>query len=115
MSASYLLLKENKQEETLSKSPSNNQTVLHKDANASSALSTLQTLEWSINDVLILTLILFSINVLFKLIEKLLDYLREKFHAYRSKTHTVYDEAKENNSTSSNSIQNSSESSKDHQ
>ena len=85
MSSSYLLLKENNQEAILSKSASNNQTLLHKDANASSALSTLQTLEWSINDVLILTLILFSINVLFKLIEKLLDYLREKIHAYRSK------------------------------
>lgn len=85
MSANYLLLKENKQEAILSKNPSNNQTILIEDANASSALSTLQTLEWSINDVLILTLILFSINVLFKLIEKLLDYLRARFHDYRSK------------------------------
>ncbi|WNZ00275.1 hypothetical protein SUSP_002692 (plasmid) [Sulfurospirillum sp. 'SP'] len=110
MSTSYVLLKENKQEETLFQSPSNNQTVLHKDANASSALSTLQTLEWSMSDILILTLILFSINVLFKLIEKLLDYLREKFHAYPSKTDTAHHEAKENSST-----QSSSESSKDPQ
>ena len=115
MSASYLLLKENKQEETLFQSPSNNQTLLEEDANASSALSTLQTLEWSVSDILILTLILFSINVLFKLIEKLLDYLREKFHAYHSKTDTVHDEAKENSSTSSNSTQSSSESLKDPQ
>ncbi len=83
MSASYLLLKENKQD-ALSQSTSNN-----------------QTLEWSVSDVLILTLILFSINVLFKLIEKLLDYLREKFHAYHSKTHTAHNEAKENSSSES--------------
>ena len=85
MSASYLLLKENNQEAILSKNLSTNQTILQEDANASSTLSTLQTLEWSLSDVLILTLILVSINVFFKLIEKLLDYLREKFHAYRSK------------------------------
>ena len=114
MSVSYLLLKENKQD-ALTQSSSMNQTVLHKDANASSALSTLQTLEWSINDVLILTLILFSINVLFKLIEKLLDYLREKFHAYRSKTDTAHDEAQESSSTSSHNTQSSFESSKDPQ
>ena len=84
MSASYLLLKENNQE-ALSQSSSINQTILKEDANASSTLSTLQTLEWSLSDVLILTLILVSINVFFKLIEKLLDYLREKFHAYHSK------------------------------
>ena len=83
MSASYLLLKENKQD-ALSQSTSNN-----------------QTLEWSVSDVLILTLILFSINVLFKLIEKLLDYLREKFHACHSKTHTAHNEAKENSSSES--------------
>lgn len=85
MSASYLLLKENNQEAILSKNLSTNQTILQEDANASSTLSTLQTLEWSLSDVLILTLILVSINVFFKLIEKLLDYLREKFHAYCSK------------------------------
>jgi len=85
MSVSYLLLKENNQEAILSKNLSTNQTILQEDANASSTLSTLQTLEWSLSDVLILTLILVSINVFFKLIEKLLDYLREKFHAYRSK------------------------------
>lgn len=84
MSASYLLLKENNQE-ALSQSSSINQTILKEDANASSSLSALKTLEWSLSDVLILTLILVSINVFFKLIEKLLDYLREKFHAYRSK------------------------------
>ena len=85
MSASYLLLKENNQE-ALSQSSSINQTILkEEDANASSSLSALKTLEWSLSDVLILTLILFSINVLFKLIEKGLDYLREKFHAYCSK------------------------------
>ena len=84
MSASYLLLKENNQE-ALSQSSSINQTILKEDANASSSLSALKTLEWSLSDVLILTLILFSINVLFKLIEKGLDYLRERFHAYCSK------------------------------
>ena len=103
MSASYLLLKENKQEETLFQSPSNNQTLLKEDANISSILSTFETMELSFSIFLILTLIFLSINVLFKLIEKLLDYLREKFHAYHSKTDTVYDEAKKNSSTQSSS------------
>lgn len=101
MSSNYLLLKENNQEAILSKNLSTNQTILQEDANASSTLSTLQTLEWSLSDVLILTLILVSINVFFKLIEKLLDYLREKFHAYHSKTHTAHNEAKENSSSES--------------
>jgi len=114
MSASYLLLKENKQEAVLSKSASNNQTILIEDTNASSALSALQTIEWSINDVLILTLILFSINVSFKFIEKLLDYLRKKIHTLRSKTDTDCNETKENKS-SSTITHSSCESSKDSQ
>jgi len=109
MSSSYLLLKENNQEAISSKSSSTTQTILQEDANASSTLSTLQTLEWSLSDVLILTLILVSINVFFKLIEKLLDYLREKFHAYRSKTDTAQDKAKE----CSHSIQSHSNTLKD--
>ena len=100
MSASYLLLKENKQE-ALSQSSSMNQTILKEDANISSIRSTFETMELSFSIFLILTLIFLSINVLFKLIEKLLDYLREKFHAYPSKTDTVHNEAKENSRSES--------------
>lgn len=114
MSANYLLLKENKQD-ALSQSSSINQTILKEDANASSIRSTFETIELGFNIFLILTLIFLSINVLFKLIEKLLDYLKEKFHAYRSKTDTAHDEAKESSSTSSHNTQSSFESSKDPQ
>ncbi len=85
MSSNYLLLKENNQDAILSKNSSNNQTILIEDANASSTLPTLKTLELGLSDLLILTLVLLCINVLLKLIEKLLDSLRERFYAYRSK------------------------------
>lgn len=84
MSSSYLLLKENKQD-AISQNASNNQTVLHKDANTSSALSTLQTLEWSVSDVFILTLILFVVNVVMKLVEKLLDAIKKWVQTSKTK------------------------------
>lgn len=110
MSASYLLLKENRQE-ALSQSSSMNQTILKEDANTSSIRSTFETMELGFNIFLILTLILLSINVSFKLIEKLLDYLRKKIHDYRAKTDTAHDEAKESSSSTSS---HNSKSLKDH-
>ena len=59
MSANYLLLKENNTQEALSQSSSMNQTIIHKDANASFTLVTPKTLEWNVSDVLIITAILF--------------------------------------------------------
>jgi len=103
MSASYLLLKENKQE-TLSQSPSLNQTILKEDTNTSSTRSTLQTMELSLSIFLMLTLIFFSINVLFKLTELLLAHMNQR----RSK------QDKENCS-SSQSTQSISDDTKDHQ
>ena len=103
MSASYLLLKENKQE-TLSQSPSLNQTILKEDTNTSSTHSTLQTMELSLSIFLMLTLIFFSINVLFKLTELLLAHMNQR----RSK------QDKENCS-SSQSTQSISDDTKDHQ
>ena len=103
MSSSYLLLKENKQE-TLSQSPSLNQTILKEDTNTSSTHSTLQTMELSLSIFLMLTLIFFSINVLFKLTELLLAHMNQR----RSK------QDKENCS-SSQSTQSISDDTKDHQ
>ena len=111
MSANYLLLKENKQEMNTSM----NQTILKEDANTSSNRSTFETMELSFTVFIILTLIFLSITVFFKLIGKLLDYLRKKLHTYCSKTSTACDKAKENNSSSSNNIQGDLESSKDFQ
>lgn len=81
MSANYLLLKENKQE----MNTSINQTILKEDTNTSSNRSTFQTMDLSFSIFIMLTLIFLSITVSFKLIEKLLDYLRKKIHDYRSK------------------------------
>ena len=53
MSSNYLLLKENNQDAILSKHSSNNQTILIEDANASSTLPTLKTLELGLSDLLI--------------------------------------------------------------
>jgi len=103
MSASYLLLKENKQE-TLSQSPSLNKTMLKEDANTSSTRSTLQTIELSLSIFLMLTLIFFSINVLFKLTELLLAHMNQR----RSKQDNE-------NCSSSQSTQSSSDDTKDHQ
>lgn len=114
MSASYLLLKENKQE-ALSQSATLNQTILKEDTNTSSTHSTFQTMELSLSIFLMLTLIFFSINVSFKLIEKLLDYLRGKIHTYCSKIDTVCDKTKESSNSVSNITQSCSSSSKDHQ
>ena len=111
MSANYLLLKENKQEMNTSM----NQTTLKEDVNTSSSRSTFETMELSFSIFIMLTLIFLSITVFFKLIEKLLAYLREKLHTSFSKTDTACNEAKENNSSSSNNIQGDLESSKDFQ
>ena len=112
MSANYLLLKENKQEMNTSM---NNQTILKEDTHTSSNRSTFETMELSFSIFIMLTLIFLSITVFFKLIEKLLNYLREKIHTSFSKTDTACDKAKENNSSSSNNIQGDLESSKDFQ
>lgn len=101
MSSSYLLLKENNKQEI---NTSLNQTILKEDANISSTHSILQMMEGSFSIFLILALIFLCINVFFKLIETLLDYLRKKLH----KTDTVCDASKENST-----MQNSLESSKD--
>jgi len=111
MSASYLLLKENKPE-TLSPSPSLNQTILKEDTNTSSTRSTLQTMELSLSIFLMLTLIFFSINVLFQLTELLLGHMKKRLHRYRSAR--KYNEVKEN-STSSKTPQSLSDETKDHQ
>ena len=111
MSANYLLLKENKQEMNTSM----NQTSLKEDTNTSYNHSTFETMELSFSIFIMLTLIFLSITVFLKLIEKLLGYLREKLHTYCSKTDIACNEAKENNSSSSNNIQGDLESSKDSQ
>ena len=111
MSTSYLLLKENKQE----MNNSINQSILKEDTNTSSLRSTFETMELSFTVFIMLTLIFLSITVFFKLIEKLLAYLREKLHTSFSKTDTACNEAKENNSSSSNNIQGDLESLKDSQ
>ena len=99
MSANYLLLKENKQEMNTSM----NQTSLKEDTNTSYNHSTFETMELSFSIFIMLTLIFLSITVFFKLIEKLLGYLREKLHTSFSKTDTACNEAKENNSSSKDS------------
>ena len=99
MSANYLLLKENKQEMNTSM----NQTILKEDTNTSYNRSTFETMELSFTVFIMLTLIFLSITVFFKLIEKLLAYLREKLHTSFSKTDTACNEAKENNSSSKDS------------
>lgn len=111
MSSSYLLLKENKQE-TLSQSPSLNQTILKEDTNTSSTRSTLQTMELSLSIFLMLTLIFFSINVLFKLTELLLSRMKERFYMYRSQRRSKQDKE---NCSSSQSTQSSSDDTKDYQ
>lgn len=110
MSASYLLLKENKQE-ALSQSATLNQTILKEDTNTSSTHSTFQTMELSLSIFLMLTLIFFSINVLFKLIELLLGRMK-KFHRYCSQRKS---RAVKENCSSSKSTQSISDDSKDHQ
>lgn len=111
MSASYLLLKENKQE-ALSQNVTLNQTILKEDTNTSSTHSTLQTMELSLSIFLMLTLIFFSINVLFKLTELLLGRMKKKFHRYCSQR--KHNEGKEN-CNSLQSTQSISDDSKDHQ
>lgn len=99
MSANYLLLKENRQE----MNTSINQSSLKEDTHTSSNRSTFETMELSFSIFIMLTLIFLSITVFFKLIEKLLGYLREKLHTSFSKTDTACNEAKENNSSSKDS------------
>ena len=79
MSSSYLLLKN---ESAL------NQTQQSVEENASgSTLLAAQTQPWGISEILILTLILFCANVLFKMIEKALDYVMK-----RAKEHSPLEE-----------------------
>lgn len=111
MSASYLLLKENKQE-ALSQSATLNQTILKEDTNTSSTHSTFQTMELSLSIFLMLTLIFFSINVLFKLTELLLGRMKKKFHRYCSQRKS---RAVKENCSSSKSTQSISDDSKNHQ
>lgn len=70
MSSSYLLLKN---ESALK------QTQQSVEENASgSTLLVAQTQPWGISEILTLTLILFCVNVLFKMIEKALDYVMKR-------------------------------------